>query len=110
MRRSKWIIIIIGLGVLIGSGWWLLGHATTQKAQQVKQTENEQPTFYLHGYGGSDRSTDSMTKAAREQKNATQVLTATVRKDGSVDLQGRWLAKTTRPIVQVVFEDNQSQS
>ncbi|AOO75949.1 hypothetical protein LCW_07740 [Latilactobacillus curvatus] len=45
MRRSKWIIIIIGLGVLIGSGWWLLGHATTQKAQQVKQTENEQPTF-----------------------------------------------------------------
>ena len=108
MRRSKWIIIIIGLGVLIGSGWWLLGHATTQKAQQVKQTENEQPTFYLHGYGGSARSTDSMIKAAREQKNATQVLTATVRKDGSVDLQGRWLAKTTRPIVQVVFEDNRN--
>lgn len=108
MRQIKWFGVIIVLILIGGIGSLWLNQPTNQAQQAMKQTENEQPTFYLHGYGGSARSTDSMIKAAREQKNATQVLTATVRKNGSVALQGRWLAKTTRPIVQVVFEDNRN--
>jgi len=101
-KLGFWLGLLVVV-VLIGSGayWGIQNHDTKGTRQAI-------PTFYLHGYGASGRSSQSMIAAAERQKRATKVYTATVSKTGQVRLQGHWPAKVKRPIVQVVFKANQN--
>ncbi|MFC6164910.1 alpha/beta hydrolase [Lactiplantibacillus dongliensis] len=101
-KLGFWLGLLVVV-VLIGGGayWGIQNHDTKGSRRAV-------PTFYLHGYGASGRSSQSMIAAAQRQKRATKVYTATVSKTGQVTLRGHWPAKVKRPIVQVVFKANQN--
>lgn len=96
-----WIVSII---IAVGIGFAIPGFAQQQK----KQSQTTVPTFYLHGYSGTANSTNGMISYATKNSNAHKVFTATVDKNGKVTLKGDWSKDVSRPIVQVVFQDNRN--
>lgn len=99
---SGGFLLVIILGIL------LINQRSNQARQQANRVRDSAPTFYLHGYGGSGRSSDSMIAAAEERGRATKVLTAIVSRTGQVELEGHWTDSTTRPIIQVVYKNNRN--
>lgn len=85
----------------------------SQKASTAKAVSpyinSQTPTFYVHGFQGSAKSTNTLIKHAEETAHAHKVLVATVSTDGQVTLTGKWKAGTRNPIIQVVFKNNLAQ-
>lgn len=99
---SGGFLLVIILSIL------LINQRSNQARQQANRVRDSAPTFYLHGYGGSGRSSDSMIEAAEERGRATKVLTAIVSRTGQVALEGHWTDSTTRPIIQVIYKNNRN--
>jgi len=99
---SGGFLLVIILSIL------LINQRSNQARQQANRVRDSAPTFYLHGYGGSGRSSDSMIEAAEERGRATKVLTAIVSRTGQVALEGLWTDSTTRPIIQVIYKNNRN--
>jgi len=84
---------------------------SSQQAQKVLSpyVTSERPTFYVHGFQGSAKSTNTLIAHAEKTAHAHKVIVATVSTSGAVTLDGTWSAKTRNPIIQVVFKNNLAQ-
>ncbi|WP_057769355.1 alpha/beta hydrolase [Lactobacillus selangorensis] len=101
-KITKW-----GLGFLC---LWLLMLAacSAQTINMKKYTASRTTTLYVHGYGGSVRSTNHMINAAVDAHAATKALVADVSKTGRITWHGRWSNKADNPIVQVAFQNSKA--
>ncbi|MCD8787539.1 alpha/beta hydrolase [Staphylococcus gallinarum] len=77
--------------------------ATTQEAKQTPE-----PTFYLHGYSGSEKSERYLVNSAIEKGVTNQVIKAHVSADGEVTFDGKFDKNDPHPIVQIILEDNKN--
>lgn len=114
LRLIKWLIL--GLVLLGGlSGCKLAAKSTaatsstTSHSKPAAYVTSAVPTFYVHGFQGSAKSTNTLIKHAEQTAHAHKVLVATVSTAGEVSLSGHWAAKTRNPIIQVVFQNNLGQ-
>ena len=82
--------------------------ASTKKVQPPYVT-SQRPTFYVHGFQGSAKSTNTLIAHAEKTAHAHKVIVATVGTDGTISLNGSWKNGTRNPIVQVVFKNNLAQ-
>ncbi|ETY73619.1 alpha/beta hydrolase [Lactiplantibacillus fabifermentans] len=112
LKVLKWVIL--GLIMVIGlSGCRATStkksatasSASAKKAQSPYITSSI-PTFYVHGYQGSAKSTNTLIKHAEKTAHAHKVIVATVSTSGQVTLDGTWKKGTRNPIIQVVFKNN----
>lgn len=79
-------------------------HTTKKVESPYLQTTT--PTFYVHGFQGSAKSTNTLIEHATKQADAHKVLVATVASDGTINYSGEWHQGRTNPIIQVVFTNN----
>jgi uncharacterized alpha/beta hydrolase family protein len=93
--RRVWILICLFIGCV--------GFAPALTITAATQTV----TLYLHGHHGNQRSMTPLMAAAQRQAEATPALVATVAPDGQVTFRGHLSPQTPRPLVQVLFTDNQ---
>ncbi|MFB9770265.1 alpha/beta hydrolase [Lactiplantibacillus modestisalitolerans] len=102
---------VFGL-TLVGCGQRAKSTAQTSRAsttRKVKRSVAVVPTFYVHGFQGSAKSTNTLIAHAEQHAQAKKVLTATVSADGQVQLTGHWGKRVKRPLIQVVFTNNLAQ-
>lgn len=83
------------------------GMVLTENAP-TKAAARSTVTLYLHGHHGGERSMDDLIRSAETDNDAHSVITAIVRRDGTVRLKGAWPKKTVRPLVKVVFRNNRT--
>ncbi|MDF7639405.1 alpha/beta hydrolase [Lactobacillus sp. ESL0791] len=116
-KRKTIVTLIIGVFCLLlaaGAFCFLRQEKQTYQVDSkadVGKVENRGtvvPTLYLHGWGASARSTNSMIAYAEKHNGAQKVLTATILRDGRVRLKGAWAANVKRPLIQVVMQDNKN--
>lgn len=106
------LLLVVGLA---GCGT----QRTTNKQQTARQTtstkkaspyvDRQLPTFYVHGFQGSAKSTNTLIAHAEQTAHAHKVLVATVSTSGQVTLTGHWNGRVRNPIIQVVFKNNLAQ-
>lgn len=100
-KRLGLVITAVAI-VLCVIGYIGFKYISVQTGNRSKST----PTLYLHGWGASGHSTNSMIAYAEKHNHAKKVLTAIVSRRGNVRLFGRWMQHDKHPVVQVVFRDN----
>ncbi|MDF7672651.1 alpha/beta hydrolase [Lactobacillus sp. ESL0701] len=100
------VIIILIVGGTIS--WFHFSQNTPANTNQVMDRSGSTPTIYLHGWGASGKSTDSMIAYAEKHNHARKVLTAKVKRDGQISLEGTWPEGTMHPLIQLVFVDNKN--
>ncbi|PNZ08856.1 alpha/beta hydrolase [Staphylococcus simiae] len=97
------IAIIVGIIVTVVNSQ---KNETFKRKQQQAFINQDIPTLFLHGYGGSANSEKFMVKQA-EQRGVTQdIITAKVSKDGEVSFKGKLPKNAVNPIVKVELENN----
>ncbi|WP_235804626.1 alpha/beta hydrolase [Liquorilactobacillus capillatus] len=104
MRTTNKIFILIGLLVFIFGIGGYLGFKQIRKTTYPRV--NGVPTIYLHGWGASGQSTNSMIMYAQKYAHAQKVLTVVVPKKGQPYVKGEWTTGVARPLIQIVFKDN----
>ncbi|WP_420328056.1 alpha/beta hydrolase [Lactiplantibacillus plantarum] len=114
MKQIKWWLLAVLLVVgLTGCGSQTTKKQATQQAASTKKISpyvNQQtPTFYVHGFQGSAKSTNTLIAHAEKTAHAHKVLVATVSTSGQVTLTGKWRGRVRNPIIQVVFKNNLAQ-
>ncbi|KZT95839.1 cell surface hydrolase [Lactiplantibacillus plantarum] len=114
MKQIKWWLVAVLLVVgLTGCGSQTTKQQATQRAASTKKISpyvNQQtPTFYVHGFQGSAKSTNTLIAHAEKTAHAHKVLVATVSTSGQVTLTGKWRGRVRNPIIQVVFKNNLAQ-
>lgn len=114
MKQIKWWLVAVLLVVgLTGCGSQTTKKQATQQAASTKKISpyvNQQtPTFYVHGFQGSAKSTNTLIAHAEKTAHAHKVLVATVSTSGQVTLTGKWRGRVRNPIIQVVFKNNLAQ-
>lgn len=110
----KWLCL--GLLVVVGLSGCAnrQSHSKATSSSSAKKVQSawvtsQEPTFYVHGFQGSAKSTNTLIAHAEKTAHAHKVIVATVSAAGTVTLSGKWAAKTRNPIIQVVFENNLGQ-
>jgi uncharacterized alpha/beta hydrolase family protein len=66
------------------------------------------PTLFIHGYSGGKNSFGPLIQRMEETGFAKKELTVTVLADGTLQTEGQLTGKENIPMIQVLFEDNQS--
>jgi len=111
----KWLclglLVVVGLS---GCAKTTSSSKTTPASQSSKKRQSpyvtsQRPTFYVHGFQGSAKSTNTLIAHAEKTAHAHKVLVATVSTSGNVTLSGQWKKGTRNPIIQVVFKNNLAQ-
>lgn len=75
--------------------------------QPVKAATRQTPTIFIHGLGGSHKSTDQLINAAKKD-GAKKMMTINVRSDGSLSVSGHYSTRVKRPLIQVNFLNNEA--
>ncbi|AYG37929.1 hydrolase [Lactiplantibacillus pentosus] len=115
MKQMKWwlltLLLVFGL-----AGCTSQAKPTSTKSRQSTSQkrvsayiDSTTPTFYVHGFQGSAKSTNTLIKHAEKTAHAHKVLVATVSTSGTVTLTGKWQGHVRNPIIQVVFKNNLAQ-
>ena len=114
MKQLKWWLMALVL--VLGLAGCQAQHASKTAARHstsTKQTSayvnSQVPTFYLHGFQGSAKSTNTLIAHAQTTAHAHKVLVATVSASGQVTLKGKWHGNVRNPIIQIVFKNNLAQ-
>ncbi|MFD1433264.1 alpha/beta hydrolase [Lacticaseibacillus yichunensis] len=100
--------------ILLGKKWratlalalGLLVLASCQPNRQKTARPAPETVLYVHGYSGGKGSTNFLINYAVAHAGATKALVATVNASGKVHFTGRWPQTATRPLVQVIFQQN----
>lgn len=110
-RVIKWLAVVVIMVVgLAGCGTAKNQTASkTAKKSSSPYVTSTTPTFYVHGFQGSAKSTNTLIKHAETTAHAHKVLVATVSSAGSVTLSGHWQGRVRNPLIQVVFKNNLAQ-
>jgi Uncharacterized protein with an alpha/beta hydrolase fold len=66
------------------------------------------PTLFIHGFAGGTHSFGPLIQRMEEQGIAKKESTITVLSDGQLQVTGELSGKADNPLIQVLFEDNQS--
>lgn len=64
------------------------------------------PTFYLHGYGGTENSIKYMINSAVQKEITEEVIKAKVSKEGMVTFEGALSPDAKNPVIEIILEDN----
>ncbi|AVK60850.1 hydrolase [Lactobacillus sp. CBA3605] len=114
LKFLKWLVLALVL--VVGLSGCTKKPTTTSttashvsKKKQSPYLKSTRPTFYVHGFQGSAKSTNTLIKHAVKTAHADKVLVATVSTTGTVTLTGHWSAQARNPIIQVVFKNNLAQ-
>lgn len=78
------------------------------KSTQQTNKKSTMPTLFIHGYQGTTNSFKSMINDMQKNNAAQREMIVVVHSDGSIDVQGELSGKKTNPIIQVLFENNES--
>lgn len=78
------------------------------KSTQQTNKKSTMPTLFIHGYQGTTNSFKSMINDMQKNSAAQREMIVVVHSDGSIDVQGELSGKKTNPIIQVLFENNES--
>ncbi|GAA3021871.1 alpha/beta hydrolase [Tetragenococcus solitarius] len=78
------------------------------KSTQQTNKKSTMPTLFIHGYQGTTNSFKSMINDMQKNSVAQREMIVVVHSDGSIDVQGELSGKKTNPIIQVLFENNES--
>ena len=62
------------------------------------------PTFYLHGYGGTENSIKYMINSAVQKEITGEVIKAKVSKEGTVTFEGELSPDAKNPIIEIILE------
>lgn len=73
-------------------------------AKREQSTVKQVPVLFLHGFRGSDYTTNAMIKSATAAKNDAGFLKVTADLWGNITLEGNWTGDA-HPLVQVVFRE-----
>lgn len=66
------------------------------------------PTFYLHGYGGTENSIKYMINSAVQKDITEEVIKAKVSKEGMVTFDGELSPDAKNPVIEIILEDNRN--
>ena len=97
MKKIRLIVLIFA--ILFGISISTTAHAKTTVAT---------PTLFIHGVGGTKKSTDGLITAAETKVNAKKVMTITVAADGTLDVQGSFSKQVKKPLIQINFTNNEA--
>ena len=64
------------------------------------------PTFYLHGYGGTENSIKYMINSAVQKEITEEVIKAKVSKEGMVTFEGALSPDAKNPVIEIILEVN----
>ena len=64
------------------------------------------PTFYLHGYGGTENSIKFLIDSAIEEDITQEVVKAKVSEKGTVTFEGELSPEAKNPVIEIILEDN----
>ncbi|EUJ49222.1 alpha/beta hydrolase [Paenilisteria rocourtiae] len=81
---------------------------TTTKDTATKVKSIDTPTLFLHGYAGTKNSLGHMMDRLSRNGDATRSLVLSVSPEGNVKASGDWDKFATKPLIQILFEDNKS--
>ncbi|WP_201782568.1 alpha/beta hydrolase [Agrilactobacillus composti] len=84
------------------------GKLYIQKAQAATYVQQNIPTLFFHGWGGSYHSETQMTTAAKSAGVTDTVVRADVSPKGHVHFVGQLAANAKNPIIQVNYQNNRN--
>lgn len=102
-KRYLTLVLFIAIAILTVNFAFLIAN---NKAKLTQTNDVSIPTFYLHGYVGTENSMKSMVESALDTKSADQVVKAKVDKNGMVTLDGQLDTHAKHPVVDIILEDN----
>ena len=100
--KTNIILIIVTLIVAFFAVFFAIRSDNLLMSRSSRGGQNT-PTLYVHGLGGSSKSTNHLaTIASRDGGNRSLVIL--VDKDGKIDYKGKLQLNTRKPIIQVIFQ------
>ncbi len=87
--------------------------ATVSSIEETQTTSNVEiktatPTLFIHGYAGGSSSFGHLIQRMEENQIAKKEMILTITSEGAVEVEGELSEKKTNPMIQVLFEDNES--
>jgi len=86
----------------------LLNEEPTTTTSDVVDQKTTTPTLFIHGYAGGPSSFGHLIKRMEENNVATKEMTLTITSDGEIQAEGELTGEATNPMIQVLFQDNES--
>ncbi|WP_436854799.1 alpha/beta hydrolase [Staphylococcus caeli] len=102
-KRYITLALIIAIAILTVTFASLIAN---DKAKLKQKNDATIPTFYLHGYVGTENSMKYLVESAIDTKSADQVVKANVSKNGMVTFDGKLNTQSKHPVIDIIFEDN----
>ena len=99
--RILFLTILLGLTAVL-----LIPHEVQGGAYRATNPNKHIATVFIHGFGGSARSTDNLIEHSQADGYATRGVRAIVGLDGSVRLEGQITKSMDNPTVQIVLIRN----
>lgn len=82
--------------------------SSSESSDPLTENQTGVPTLFIHGYGGTEGSFNGMLSRFEANGHGKKILTVTVQPDGSVSDNGTWEDQTEKPMIQVLFADNEN--
>ncbi|AQY50678.1 hypothetical protein PWEIH_14234 [Listeria weihenstephanensis FSL R9-0317] len=108
-------VFVIGFGFIFAAHNSTKGNSNAEDAKKtvVSNTASkvktiDVPTLFLHGYSGTKNSMGHMMDRLARNGDATRSLVVSVSPSGKTKYTGTWDKFATKPLIQVLFEDNKS--
>lgn len=81
---------------------------TTSSTIEEEASKSTTPTLFIHGYDGGTYSFSNLIQRMEDNGIAQKEMTITVLADGTIQTDDHLTGEATNPMIQVLFEDNQS--
>lgn len=111
----KKIFLLLSLFLLAACGQQATAVNQTEETTQITSTSTEEafpksttPTLFIHGFAGGRSSFGPLIQRMEDTGLSKKELTITVLADGSLQTEGQLTGEANNPMIQVLFEDNQS--
>lgn len=101
--KTNIILIIITAIVAFFAIFFAIRSDKIIKNNSVNGLSTNAPTIYIHGLGGSNRSTKHLTTIA-SRDGGQHALTVTVDDNGTIKYRGHLSSHMRKPIVQIIFK------
>ncbi|MCD5001877.1 alpha/beta fold hydrolase [Enterococcus saccharolyticus] len=100
------LFILVGCGHKAETTTTISETTTSSTAEIIKKSSI--PTLFIHGYSGGPQTFGTLIERMEKNDFATKEMTITVKNDGNIQAVGQLSGQANNPMIQVLFEDNES--
>lgn len=101
------LFILVGCGHKAETTTTTINETTTSSVIETLQ-KSSTPTLFIHGYSGGPRTFGTLIERMEKSDLAKKEMTIMVKSDGSIQADGQLSGQSNNPMIQVLFEDNES--